>query len=189
MTEPEDRPAPKRQRPEEGEGRSAGEAKGEPKVRPHRVAKLMPGGREEGHPLTPAETRRARAAQEKFRVSFAPTALGVPAWSIESGSGQTYRVMVPAFPDRQGAQCSCPDFLTRGLGTCKHLEATLAQAASAPPTELELRSRVPIYAPGWSQIDQEQERALRLLSGPDRVDPAVLAVALRRAGRLLCSGA
>ncbi len=190
---PEEAPRGKRQEGQ-GEGTSPATAESSPagagrrkRGGTHRVLKLMPGGAEEGHPLSPAEARKARAAQEKFRVNYAPTPLGVPAWTIESGSGQTYRVLVPAFPDRQGAQCSCLDFLTRGLGTCKHLEATLAQAASAPPASLDVRSRTLRYAPGWARIDQEQERALSLLSGPVPPDPAVLAVALRRAGRLLCS--
>lgn len=152
----------------------------------HRTAKLIPGGTEEGHPLTPAELRKARASSEKFEVTYAPSPLGVPTWTIGSGSGQHYRVLVPAFPDREGAQCSCLDFLTRGLGTCKHLEATLAQAAISPPPGLEReRAKLELVAPGWAQIERAQEEALALLKGPSPPGPAVLAVALRRVGRFL----
>lgn len=151
----------------------------------HRVVKLMPGGTEESHAPSPEETRRVRAASEKFRVDFAPTPLGVPAWTVSSSSGQTYRVLVPAFPDREGGQCNCRDFLTRGLGTCKHLEATLAQAAAAPPPQLALRGKLTVPHAGWAEIERGQEEALRLLEGPAPVDPAAFAVALRRVGRLL----
>ncbi len=119
-------------------------------------------------------------------MTYTPTLLGVPTWTIGSGSGQHYRVLVPAFPDRDGAQCSCPDFLTRGLGTCKHLEATLAQAAISPPPGLERGpSELERIAPGWAEIERAQEEALALLKGPSPPDPAVLGIALRRVGRLL----
>ncbi|MDE1821302.1 MAG: hypothetical protein KGJ23_14395 [Euryarchaeota archaeon] len=176
--------------PPEQEGRKRPDGKGHDPVgkgAAHRVLKLMPGGEEEGHPLSPTEARKARAAHERFDVLFTPTPLGLPCWTIESGSGQTYKVVVPAFPEREGAQCSCPDFLTRGLGTCKHLEATLAQAAASPPKDLAQRLKVSAYAPGWAAIERAQENALRLLESPAPPDPAVVAVALRRAGRLLIS--
>jgi hypothetical protein len=34
-----------------------------------------------------------------------------------------YRVLLPTFPDRSVALCTCTDFARRGLGTCKHIEA------------------------------------------------------------------
>jgi hypothetical protein len=77
------------------------------------------------------EIRRKRARGSHFRIE--PEATEVPTWAVESESGGKYRVMLPSFPSREGAQCSCPDFLTRGLGTCKHLEAVLAYAALNPP--------------------------------------------------------
>lgn len=145
----------------------------------------MPGGEEgEGHPLTPEESRRARAAREHILAVFDPTSGGVPAWRVEGASGQHYRVLVPGFPDRDGAQCSCPDFLTRGLGTCKHLEATLAQAAAAPPESL----RAPACAPAqvtWARIDAEMVALHRRMQGPAPMDRAELLVALRRLGACL----
>ena len=152
-----------------------------------RTLKLLPGGTEEGHPLSPTEARRARAAHERFEVTYTPSSLGVPTWTIRGGSGQSYHVIVPAFPDRQGAQCSCPDFLTRGLGTCKHLEATLAKAASDPPPGLGEGPCPTADAPTWEEIEHAQEEALKSLDGPSPVDPATLVVELRRVGRSLIS--
>jgi hypothetical protein len=41
-------------------------------------------------------------------------------------SGNTYRVAIRG--DRPGSNfCSCPDFATNTLGTCKHVEFTLAR--------------------------------------------------------------
>ncbi len=39
-------------------------------------------------------------------------------------NGMTYQVEIRDFVDRVFS-CSCPDFRTAGLGTCKHVEATL----------------------------------------------------------------
>lgn len=152
----------------------------------HRVGKLMPGGTDVGAPLSPTEARKARAQREHFEVAFEPTPLGLPTWSVRSSSAHQYRVVVPAFPDRQGAQCNCPDFLTRGLGTCKHLEATLAQAAASPPEGLRTRRAAPTSPElTWGQVEDRRSATVGPLLDDPRADPARLLLALRRAGRLL----
>ena len=150
-----------------------------------RMRKLIPGGTEEGHPLTPEELRRARAPRDRFEVAFEPTPLGVPCWTVRGSSGQVYRVVVPGFPDRQGAQCTCRDFTTRGLGTCKHLEATLARAAASPPEAL--RASLPSTPPpvAWAELEAMQARALERAPGPGGPDGPRLLLALRRVGRRL----
>lgn len=164
-----------------------GPAKEERPPRTSRTLKLMPGGEEgDGHPLSPSESRKARAAREHITIVFDPTPSGVPAWRVEGASGQHYRVLVPGFPDRDGAQCSCPDFLTRGLGTCKHLEATLAQAAAAPPESL--RTAPPNKGPGWAEIDRDMERLLAGLSSERPTEPSRLLLEMRRVGRRLIVG-
>ena len=79
-----------------------------------------------------SQQRRERAAREHLQVIYEPTPLGVPSWIVSGPRGNRYRVLLPDAPSRDGAQCSCPDFLTRGLGTCKHVEATLAHVARTP---------------------------------------------------------
>jgi uncharacterized Zn finger protein len=37
--------------------------------------------------------------------------------------GSRYDVFLPGYPDLGTATCTCTDFTSRGLGTCKHLEA------------------------------------------------------------------
>jgi hypothetical protein len=93
-------------------------------------------------------------------VVYEPTSLGVPAWIVSGPRGTRYRVLLPEAPAREGAQCSCPDFLTRGLGTCKHVEATLAHLAlnplrPAPPAGPALPT-VP-----WSEVEEAYDALFR----------------------------
>ena len=73
----------------------------------------------------------------------------------------SYLVMRPAFPEREPALCTCTDFARRGLGTCKHIEATdrwLARHASDPvpgPHRPEVRP-----AAVWREIDRRIEAPL-----------------------------
>ncbi|HYB78455.1 MAG TPA: hypothetical protein VEG66_01665 [Thermoplasmata archaeon] len=78
----------------------------------------------------------------------------------------TYLVLRPTFPDRDPALCTCPDFTRRGLGTCKHIEATdrwltnhPAATPSSPP------KAGPSAAMVWREID------LRLAREPPRGVP------------------
>jgi hypothetical protein len=119
-------------------------------------------------------------------IVYEPNSLGVPAWRVESASGGKYRVLVPDFPSREGAQCSCLDFLTRGLGTCKHLEAALAHAAAEPPADLSTRVTPPLSVPSWSALEEEHAHALdKALATSGEEDPREVLRALRRVGRVL----
>ena len=77
--------------------------------------------------------------------------------------GTVYLVMLPEFPARTGALCTCTDFARRGLGTCKHIEAGvrwLAEHPDAPP----MRPRVPDdarAAAAWKRIDARFASARR----------------------------
>ncbi len=95
------------------------------------------------------EARRKRATSTHFHIEPAPGE--VPAYTVDSASGGSYRVLLPAFPSRDGAQCSCPDFLSRGLGTCKHLEAALAYAALNPPPP---RPAAPVAPFPWMELER-----------------------------------
>lgn len=69
--------------------------------------------------------RIQRARDEKHTV----THLGPPhpvfsTFAVKSPSGMTYQVEIRDLRDR-AFSCTCPDFRTAGLGTCKHVEAVL----------------------------------------------------------------
>lgn len=69
--------------------------------------------------------RIQRARDEKHSVSNLDP--GHPVFStfaVKSPSGMTYQVEIRDVKDRSFS-CTCPDFRTAGLGTCKHVEATL----------------------------------------------------------------
>lgn len=152
--------------------------KGMPRSKGHAVAKLS---------RSPAELRRDRAARESFTFDFTPTEAGLPVWTVTSASGQSYRVVVPAFPDRDGVQCSCPDFMTRGLGTCKHTEAALAHAAlHPPPIQVDPTPPTGQAGVGWDTLERAHDDALTSARRPDgSLDGESALMALRKAGRLL----
>lgn len=65
--------------------------------------------------------RQKRAKVEKFRLQSADPKSPWTDYTITSGlSGKTYRVALRG--DQRGqSYCSCPDFRTNTLGTCKHI--------------------------------------------------------------------
>jgi len=71
--------------------------------------------------------RQQRAKEEKFRIT--PVDPGKPwtDYTVASAlSGKTYRVALRG-EDRGDSYCSCPDFRTNTLGTCKHILHLLAR--------------------------------------------------------------
>lgn len=74
--------------------------------------------------------RRERARSEEFRVlNDSPEHPVFSNFKVSSGSGMTYRVEIRELASRQFA-CECVDFRINGLGTCKHVEAVLANVAA-----------------------------------------------------------
>ena len=53
-------------------------------------------------------------------------------------SGSTYRVAIRG-GDLADNFCSCPDFITNTLGTCKHVEFVLAKLRRRPGADAALR--------------------------------------------------
>ena len=63
-------------------------------------------------------------------------------------SGKTYKIAIRG--EAAGMNyCSCPDYRINNLGTCKHIEFTLAKLSQQPGAEKRLREG---YAPIWSEI-------------------------------------
>ena len=65
--------------------------------------------------------RQERAKSEKFRISSADATKPWTDYTVASAlSGKTYRVALRG-EERGQSYCSCPDFRTNTLGTCKHV--------------------------------------------------------------------
>ncbi len=93
--------------------------------------------------------REERARKERFRIqSKAPTRPWTEYTVASAASGKTYRVSLRGL-QAGSSYCSCPDFRTNTLGTCKHILHVLRKIKtkfpaaklrrSAPPSELSLR--------------------------------------------------
>src|SRR5271163_3793651 len=79
------------------------------------------------------DRRRERAVAEGFQIEnrgehpiFAP-------FSVRSPSGRVYEVRLRDLRRLGADACSCPDFRTNGLGTCKHREALVAHLVKRHP--------------------------------------------------------
>jgi len=73
------------------------------------------------------ERRRRRAASEIFQIeSLTPEDEFFGLYRVESKDEQSYRVEIRSLAEPSNS-CNCPDHRINGLGTCKHVEATLMQ--------------------------------------------------------------
>jgi hypothetical protein len=90
-----------------------------------------------------------------------------------------HEVLLPEFPSRESALCTCTDFARRGLGTCKHIEAGVRWLGEHPGTDpIESPPRLGARAARiWRRADAGLAAALR----GGEIDP----VRWRRAGRAL----
>ncbi|MEM7659486.1 MAG: DEAD/DEAH box helicase [Bacteroidota bacterium] len=79
------------------------------------------------------EERKAKANKAEYRITFSDNPHGEH--ELLNERGQRYRIM---FRDREAetGYCTCPDFQTNKLGTCKHLMAAYAYARKANPQML-----------------------------------------------------
>ncbi len=80
-------------------------------------------------------------------------------------SGGVYRVSIRG--ERPGDNfCTCPDFATNSLGTCKHIEFTLAKLSRQPGAKKALRDG---FQPAYSQVVLRYgaKRQVRFVPGTD----------------------
>ena len=71
------------------------------------------------------ERRRQRALEEIVRVSNRGRHPLFSSFDVVSISGRTYNVTIRSL-DEQRNSCTCPDYRTNLIGTCKHIEGVLA---------------------------------------------------------------
>ena len=70
------------------------------------------------------DRRRQRALEEITKVVNKGKHPLFSTFEVSSKSGQTYRVEVRSFTELQNS-CSCPDYKSNLIGTCKHIEGVL----------------------------------------------------------------
>jgi hypothetical protein len=111
----------------------------------------------EDDPWAVAE-RRSRALEEPLDTRL-ERRTPFPVLEVRNPLHRTaYLVLLPEFPDRSIALCTCADFARRGLGTCKHIEAAgrwLERHPEAVP-----RAATPSVDTGpiWEEIDRRLAR-------------------------------
>jgi len=76
--------------------------------------------------------REERAAKEEFRITFADNVYGIH--QLKTAAHRVYDITVRDF-DRRTGYCSCPDFRTSKLGTCKHLMAVFREIDKKLPVK------------------------------------------------------
>ena len=145
------------------------------------------------------QRRRARGATEAFQIE--PLQQGddfFGIYQVGSDGGQTYRVEIRSLADPINS-CNCPDHRINGLGTCKHIEATLnrlqyrrkrafkyAADQGSPYIEIFLDRRDQQIRIGWPKGGQRRSKANELLApffGEDKTlagDPLDKLPAMRR---------
>ncbi len=80
-------------------------AAGEPYTREEMIARVL-------------REREERAEKENFRITFADNVYGIH--RLETEAHRVYEITLRDFTRKTG-YCSCPDYRTNKLGTCKHL--------------------------------------------------------------------
>ncbi len=123
--------------------------------------------------------RRERAASELMHVkSLEPSEPVFATFAVRSPSGACYEVEVRSLSECENS-CSCPDFRTNGLATCKHVEAVIARLRRTPAgrSVLKVADRSPRVEVFVRRTGEEPEV---VLVPPQRRLPAALAEILSR---------
>lgn len=141
------------------------------------------------------QRRRQRAASEPLSVeTLEPDHPVFGTFRVSSETGSSYEVEIRSLSERDNS-CGCPDYEVNGLGTCKHVEAVLAQVrtlrqakAAKPRIEVFLRrtgERPEVRALGLERSNGSAAQALAdryfTVKGALRGDPLVRLPALARA--------
>ncbi len=113
--------------------------------------------------------RRQIAEDEKFTIKKSGNELVFTDYRVYSHTSKnTYKVALRS-ADNSLNFCSCPDFKTNQLGTCKHIEAVLLQVNEKP---LLCRALKNAHTPPYSSVylDYRGERKVRLRIGTEESD-------------------
>ena len=126
--------------------------------------------------MHPAQWQRALRRQFGREQSFGLENLGEdPLFSefkvSNDHSGRTYRVRIHGMMPGDN-RCTCPDFATNELGTCKHIEFALAKLERKRGAKAALRRG---FQPPYSELilQQGNPRTLRLRLGSDASEAVI----------------
>ena len=78
------------------------------------------------------QIRKKRAVDEDFKIRKTGKEKIFTDYMVVSPSKKTYRVAIRGF-ERGDNYCSCPDYASNTLGTCKHIEAVLNRLQKRVP--------------------------------------------------------
>ena len=123
------------------------------------------------------ERRRTRGLNERFRIESETHDNGFfGAYRVHTRNGQNYRVEIRSLSEPINS-CECPDHRVNGLGTCKHIEATLhrlqhrqkrafqdAAVKGSPLIEIFLDRRDGQVRIAWPRGSQRRSAARELLA-------------------------
>lgn len=110
--------------------------------------------------------RQQIAADENFDIQKTSDGAVFGDYKVQSGkSSNTYKVALRS-ADNSLNFCSCPDFKTNQLGTCKHIEAVLLKIKSKPALKRQLAiPHIPPYTSVY--LDYSGRRKVKLRIGTE----------------------
>src|SRR3990172_5273935 len=94
------------------------------------------------------ERRRQRALEEIAKVRNKGNHPVFSLFEVTSTSGRTYRVEIRSLTELHNT-CTCPDYKTNLIGTCKHIEGVLQYLKAQHGDRLETLAR---KRPGGTQV-------------------------------------
>ncbi len=95
------------------------------------------------------QLRRQFGREQKFKARNVGDGLAFSDFAVTNPkSGNTYRVRIRG-PHPGDNGCTCPDFATNTLGTCKHIEFVLAKLERGRESRRELRG---VYEPAVGEV-------------------------------------
>lgn len=113
--------------------------------------------------------RKQIAEDENFTIKRMGDEIVFTDYNVYSHhSKNSYKVAIRS-PDNSLNFCTCPDFKTNQLGSCKHVEAVLLQIDSKPYLRRELKQP---YMPPYSSVylDYRGERKVKLRIGTEEAE-------------------
>ena len=124
--------------------------------------------------------RQERAKSEKFRITSSDDSKPWTDYTVASAlSGKTYRVALRG-EERGQSYCSCPDFRTNTLGTCKHILHLLDRVRRRFPAAV--RRKPYRNREAFVHVLYGEEMTLHLQL-PDKADPEMVSLAGRLVDR------
>jgi superfamily II DNA or RNA helicase len=122
------------------------------------------------------DIRRQRAAAEGLRIQNLGRNRVFSDYQVSNPkTGGQYRVSIRGF-DVGDNTCTCPDFRTNTLGTCKHVEAVLAALRDETPPQLRRRKAAVTHPEVYLQYGEQLRIGLHL---PPRPSDALAELAER----------